>query len=108
MNIYKLKKIIHNNTKLPNDIIDIITEYTTCKCNRNKKNYHHIYYVKCQNCENTEITSIRASKYYCYNCSRRIIPTYLKKKCKICHNCIPDKVFRCLECYDVLIKYDFL
>lgn len=106
MNINDLKRILYSNTELPDVILDIISEYGSCNCNKNKRNHHKIYYVKCKKCDTTDVTTIRPCKYYCYYCRSRIIPTYLKKKCKICHNCINDDVHKCLDCKVILIKYN--
>ena len=100
----KLSNTLHNNTKLPSDIISIITEYTLCNCVTSKLIV--IQQTTCYYCNEPVSTIIKnINKVICRKCRHMVY--FSQKNCKICHDCIIENhrnPVQCLDCENIFYK----
>ena len=99
-----LKSLFLDNTKLPEDLIDVVVKYAHCDCVHGKYKLVRIQRNRCKHC-NTVSPTMCSHRSICNSCKRLL--RFKDKKCIICHQClIKDRpTFTCLDCEDLIWKF---
>jgi len=112
MNTKEYNSLLHHNTELPSDIINLITDLTGCECAKQSEKILPRFEIKdilCNNCKNkTTISNDSNYTIYCNVCLNRI--KIKRIKCDLCHNCLfPKKrMFICYRCNNTIIRFKII